>query len=89
MPRTPVALVLAGQLSDHFRSVFPLLNATLLSTPEFDVDVFVCTWNTLGSSVHTHSATHRATASRRSLSPNSRGTCTETGSWHFDWNAPA
>ena len=59
MPRTPVALVLAGQLSDHFRSVFPLLNATLLSTPEFDVDVFVCTWNTLGSSVHTQRHTPR------------------------------
>ena len=59
MPRTPVALVLAGQLRDHFRSVFPLLNATLLSTPEFDVDVFVCTWNTLGSSVHTQRHTPR------------------------------
>jgi len=47
-----IALILAGQLRDHFSKVFALLNATLLSMPDFDVDVFACVWETLGKSVH-------------------------------------
>ena len=48
-----IALVLAGQLRDHFDSVFPSLNTTLLSMHDVKVDVFACVWETLDTDTST------------------------------------